>query len=73
MSFPGYNGKTYTVPITAGPQGLLYNKDLFKAAGLVDENGEPTPPETFDELVEYAKILTDVGKKQYGIILPLKW
>ena len=68
-----YKGKTYGLPICAGPQGLIYNKDMFKKAGLVDENGEPTPPETWDEVREYAKILTNASEKRYGIILPMKW
>ncbi len=68
-----YKGKTYTLPGGPGPQGLLYNKDLFKAAGIVDENGEAKPPKTWSELVECAQKLTDKSKNQYGIIAPLKW
>lgn len=62
----------YTVPASSIVGGLLYNKDLFKEAGLVDKNGEPTPPETYEELREYAKKLTNPSKKQYGIIFPGK-
>ena len=68
-----YNGKTYCIPAYATTRGLLYNKEMFKAAGIVDENGEPKPPQTYDELREDAKKLTDTSKKQYGIILPMKW
>lgn len=68
-----YYGKTYTISTQATTQGLVYNKDMFRAAGLVDENGEPTPPETWDEVREYAKILTNTSKQQYGIIFPAKW
>lgn len=68
-----YKGKTYTVPTTATTRGLIYNKDMFKAAGIVDENGEPTPPETFDEMREYAKRLTNKSNNQFGMILPQKW
>ena len=68
-----YKDKTYCLPAYATTRGLLYNKDMFKAAGLVDEKGEPTPPKTYDELREYAKKLTNPEKKQYGIILPMKW
>ena len=67
------NGKCYTVPYGATTRALIYNKDMFRAAGLVDENGEPTPPKTLDELREYAKILTNPEKKEYGIIFPAKW
>ena len=67
-----YEDKVYSVPNKALTVGLVYNKDMFKAAGLVDENGEATPPETYEELREYAKILTNKEKKQYGIIFPGK-
>lgn len=67
------NGKVYRVPINGGTQGLIYNKDMFKAAGIVDEKGEAKPPETWDEVVEYAKKLTNKSKQQFGIIVPLKW
>jgi len=65
--------EAYTVSLSVLTFGLVYNKDMFKAAGIVDENGEATPPKTWDELREYAKKLTDKSKRQYGIILPLKW
>ena len=68
-----YKDKVYAIPTSTTPQGLIYNKDMFKAAGIVDENGEAKPPETFDEMREYAKRLTDVSKKKYGMILPMKW
>ncbi len=68
-----YLGKTYTLPNSGGSQGLIYNKDMFREAGIVDENGEPTPPKTWDEVREYAKRLTNSAEKKYGIILPMKW
>ncbi len=68
-----YDGKTYRVPFSVTTRGLVYNKDMFKAAGLVDENGEAKAPTTIAEVVEYAKKLTNEEKKEYGIILPLKW
>ena len=69
----GYKGKTYTVPTTAQLYGVIYNKDMFKAAGIVDENGNAKPPETWDELREDAKILTNKDKKEFGIVFPIKW
>ena len=69
-----YKGKLYCVPVNIGNvQGLLYNKDMFKAAGIVDEKGEAKPPRTLAEMREDAKKLTDASKKQYGIIYPKKW
>lgn len=67
-----WQGKTYTVPFYVTTFGMVYNKDMFKKYGLVDENGEPTPPKTYDELREYAKVLTNTKNQEYGIILPLK-
>ena len=68
-----YEGKTYTLPVSSATYGLIYNKEMFVEAGLVDENGNPTPPETWDEVVDYAKKLTDSSKQQYGFIVPAKW
>ena len=66
-------GKNWYAPMATTTLGLIYNKEMFKAAGLVDENGEPTPPRTYDEMREYAKKLTNPSKREYGIVLPLKW
>ena len=66
-------GKTYTLPYGTSLRGILYNKDMFKAAGIVDENGEAKPPVTFDDYREYAKKLTDKNAGQYGVIYPMKW
>ena len=68
-----FDGKTYKVPVAATVRGLIYNKDMFKAAGIVDKKGNALPPETFDEMVKDAKKLTDASKKQYGYIMPIKW
>ncbi|MBQ6908345.1 MAG: extracellular solute-binding protein, partial [Clostridia bacterium] len=67
------DGKTYLLPYAATTRGLIYNKDMFKAAGIVDEKGEPKAPETLAELREVAKKLTDTSKNQFGIIFPMKW
>ncbi|MDI6783271.1 MAG: extracellular solute-binding protein, partial [bacterium] len=63
------NSRYYGLP--AGPysgyiMGLFYNKKLFKAAGIVAQNGEPKPPETWDELVKTAVKLTDRKKNISG-------
>ena len=68
-----YEGKTYSVPYNLTTLGLVYNKDLFKENGIVDENGEAKAPTTWDEVAEYAKKCTHPEKDQYGIIFPLKW
>ena len=68
------DGKTYTVIRKYGTttRALLYNKDMFKEAGIVDENGEAKPPATYDELREDAKKLTNASEGKYGMILPIK-
>lgn len=68
-----YDGKTYILPNGSTTYGLVYNKDMFVEAGLVDENGEAKPPETLEELREYARILTNPSKNEYGIIFPAKY
>lgn len=68
-----FDGKIYCTPISVTTHGLLYNKEMFKKAGLTDDAGNPAPPETFEQLREYAKQLTDFDKNEYGIVLPLKW
>lgn len=72
-AFKGPDGKIYCLPVNVITFGLVYNKDMFKKYGIVDENGEPTPPKTFDEVREYAKRMTNEEEHDYGIILPMKW
>lgn len=67
------DGKTYVIPMSATTYGIVYNVDMFKEAGLVDKDGNATPPKTLSELREYAKKLTNPEKKEYGIIFPGKW
>lgn len=46
--------------------GMWYNVEMFKAAGLVDENGNPTYPTNSTELAEMAvKIKEATGYKAY--------
>ncbi|WP_127489700.1 ABC transporter substrate-binding protein [Paenibacillus ehimensis] len=58
-------GKTYSIPFQRSTIVLYYNKDLFKAAGL-DPN---KPPQTWDEMKDYAKKLTKDGK--WGLEIPV--
>ena len=45
---------------------FYWDKDLYEEAGLDPEN----PPETFEEIIENAKLLTDKSKNQYGFCIP---
>lgn len=48
-----YDGAQYGVPMSSAAGMLYYNEDLFSAAGLEG------PPQTLDELADYAVQLTD--------------
>lgn len=56
-----YNGEIYCVPLRLAHYKLLYNTDLFAAAGIAE------PPKTLEELREYAKLLTNEEEGVYGI------
>lgn len=61
------DGKIYGLPAsTFGGGGyvmtLFYNIQMFKDKGIVDENGNPKPPQTWEEFVDVAKKLTDKSK-----------
>lgn len=72
--FPGplksvmWDDKYYGIPKATNTIALYYNKDMFKAAGL-DPN---SPPETWDQLVDYARKLTDPSKNVYGLAFSAK-
>ncbi|NEW09483.1 extracellular solute-binding protein [Paenibacillus sp. SYP-B3998] len=63
------NGKYWAVPTAVRTLALYYNKDLFKAAGL-DPN---KPPATWDELIDYAKKLTQRDSKDQLVVEGLTW
>ena len=48
------DGKLYSMPFNSSTALLYYNKTLFKEAGL-DPN---KPPKTYDEFLEYSRLLT---------------
>ena len=59
-----YNGKVYGIPKDFNTLGLVYNKDLFKAAGVA----EPTNDWTWTDLQTAAKKLT--SGSVVGLSLP---
>ncbi|MDD3251452.1 MAG: sugar ABC transporter substrate-binding protein [Lachnospiraceae bacterium] len=65
-----YKGQTYTVPQFGNTFRLIYNKDVFRKAGLDPEK----PPKTMAEMREYAKIITEKLSKDgvYGFAMNLK-
>jgi len=51
------DGKIYGIPRDAYALGLMLNVDLFRKAGLVDRNGVPMYPKTWDELAQVAQTI----------------
>lgn len=63
------DGKVYGMPFNAYVLGLSYNVEMFEAAGLMNDDGTPKQPKTWDEVVEFAvKIKEATGKP--GLVLP---
>lgn len=58
-----WKGKVYAVPRGANTLALYYNEDMFKAVGLDPDK----PPQTWDELYNAAKKLTNPSKHVYGL------
>ncbi len=48
----------FAIPDSTDDRLLIYNKTLFREAGIVDAKGEPKPPQTWEELLADAKKLT---------------
>ncbi len=57
------DGNTYALPYRTEGIALLYNKDMFKEAGLDPEK----PPETWAQLREYSKKLTNNNVAGFGM------
>lgn len=71
-NFSKLKGEVYYPLYSLGGPALYYNKDMFKAAGIVDENGEAKAPATWDEFVAAAEALSADGST-YGLALPGQW
>jgi len=53
-----HHGQHYGVPLDVHPQGMYYNKALFREAGIVDASGEARPPRTREEFMDAVRKLT---------------
>ncbi|HIX59261.1 MAG TPA: extracellular solute-binding protein [Candidatus Blautia gallistercoris] len=60
-------GQQFMIPLLGEVVGIVCNVPMMEEAGLVDENGEVIPAETWDELYEYAAKLTKDGQTGLGI------
>jgi multiple sugar transport system substrate-binding protein len=58
-----FNGKLYSMPVEGGDYAVMYNKQMFAAAGIT------STPTTWTELATDAQKLTTNGT--YGMYLPL--
>ena len=67
-----WEGHVYAVPSSTDNRALFYNKDLLRAAGLVDAQGEPLPPRTWDELEDYAVRLSELTRDAEGKVTDLR-
>ncbi len=54
-----WHNKTFGIPIYSNSYAFFYNKKLFKEAGI-DPN---KPPTTWDEVIQYSKLLTKKDEK----------
>ena len=61
------DGQVYGIPALIDNLAIVYNKDLFEAAGV----DEPTADWTWDDFRAAAKALTDPSKQQYGFAYPV--
>ncbi|GBF10448.1 ABC transporter substrate-binding protein [Tepidibacillus sp. HK-1] len=59
------DGKLYSMPFNTSNAIMFYNKDKFREANLDPEN----PPQTFSEIKEAAKKLTNKSKDEYGFAI----
>jgi multiple sugar transport system substrate-binding protein len=72
--FPGplasvsWDGKYYGIPKATNTIALYYNKDMFRAKGLDPDK----PPQTWGELVDAARKLTDPAANVYGLAFSAK-
>ncbi len=63
------NDTYYGLPFGMYVLGMILNKDLYKQAGLVDEEGHVKVPQTYDELAESAGIIKE-KTGQAGFVIP---
>jgi multiple sugar transport system substrate-binding protein len=70
-----YNGHVFAIPTQVFNSRLIYNKDLFRAAGLNPER----PPRSYPELLRMAKQITARCRNSYGFAYcggeswPVEW
>lgn len=71
LNFFKRDGKYFGLPASGYNMSLQYNVKLWKEAGLVDGNGVPLFPKTYQELADKAKQIKDKTGK-VGFFFPVK-
>ena len=62
------DGKLYGLPTSAYALSIACNAQVFLDAGLVNDDGTPKLPTTWDEVLEYSKIIHDkTGKGGFAM------
>jgi multiple sugar transport system substrate-binding protein len=60
-----WNGKLYGIPTNNETMAFIWNKEIFRQAGLDPE----TPPATWDQVRQFSKQIKDAtGKSGYGLV-----
>ncbi len=63
------DGKQYMIANNTYAMGMALNKDLFKKAGLVNADGSLMIPQTYDEVMEFSKIIKEkTGATGFGML-----
>ena len=63
-----YEGRVYALPYEAYTFGIAYNTDVFEECGLVEADGTPMQPATWEEWAEMAVTIKEKTGKP-GIVL----
>lgn len=63
------NGRLYLLPNGVETPGISINKELFKKAGLINEDGTVKVPDNFDEVAEFASIIKE-KTGMAGFVMP---
>ncbi|MBQ7097407.1 MAG: extracellular solute-binding protein [Clostridia bacterium] len=67
------NNKSYALKSHPCAYKLIYNCEIFEKNGIVDENGRAKPPRTWEDVVNYSRIITqNGGGKEYGLVFAMK-
>lgn len=68
MDIISKDGEIYYMPESCYALGIGYNVSIFEQAGLMNEDGTPKVPATWEDLLEMAKIIKEkTGKAGFAI------